>query len=137
MKLVVEVITETGHRLNRYKGKCKNLHGHSWRWVIELEGEVNPKTGMVVDFGEVKKLVEKEFDHKFLFHRKDKLFNFVLDIENMESVGLKPMPFNPTSENLAHYTATKILERFKEVRRVKIDLWETKNNKVSVEVSKG
>lgn len=34
--------------------KCGGMHGHTWLVEVWMEGEVDPKTGMVVDFGEVK-----------------------------------------------------------------------------------
>ena len=65
--------------------KCGRLHGHSFQFDVELYGFVNPDTGMVMDYGEIKAIV-----HPFVVNRLD---HYYLN----EITGLK----NPTSENLA------------------------------------
>lgn len=71
-KMVVEkeVRFESAHRLPYYDGPCKNLHGHSYRLIIAVEGEVNATSGIIVDFYEVQRTVQREvldqFDHKYL-----------------------------------------------------------------------
>lgn len=69
---------ETGHALYGYDGKCKNVHGHSYKlWVtvigMPIEEVANVKRGMVMDFGDLKKIVEEEvvgvFDHAIVFNK--------------------------------------------------------------------
>ena len=64
---------ETGHALHGYDGKCKNIHGHSYRLDVTVIGkpvadESNPKCGMVIDFSDLKKIATDEivdvFDHE-------------------------------------------------------------------------
>lgn len=66
---------ETAHVLYNYDGKCKNMHGHSYKLFVTVKG--NPindldhhKNGMVVDFGDIKKIVKEEivdiWDHAVL-----------------------------------------------------------------------
>jgi len=62
-----------GHRLPYYDGKCSNQHGHNAILEIEVDGPViseGSKIGMIVDFGDLKKIVEegtiKELDHQYL-----------------------------------------------------------------------
>jgi 6-pyruvoyltetrahydropterin/6-carboxytetrahydropterin synthase len=82
---------EAAHKLPQHDGKCHNLHGHSWRGFVEIRGRVlhgnGPKTDMLMDFGDVKKIigptVDNLLDHQFL--------NETL-----------PLP-NPTSEAIAEY----------------------------------
>ena len=66
-----------GHRLLNYDGKCKNLHGHNGKAVITLEAPALDELGMVIDFGEVKRVVgrwiDTELDHRMLLHRDDPL----------------------------------------------------------------
>lgn len=55
---------ETGHALYGYDGKCKNVHGHSYKLSVTVIGEPitdsnNVKFGMVIDFSDLKKIVEK------------------------------------------------------------------------------
>ncbi len=64
---------EASHQLTDHDGKCKNLHGHSWRGVAYFEGNSlqvgGPKKNMLVDFYDVKQLlseVEEKLDHTHL-----------------------------------------------------------------------
>ena len=60
---------ESAHKLEDYKGKCENLHGHSYVLHVTIEGNIE-KHGMVLDFHELKDLVNKyiidRLDHTFL-----------------------------------------------------------------------
>lgn len=68
---------ETAHALYGYDGKCKNIHGHSYKLFVTIKGtpiqETNdPKYGMVIDFGDIKKIVKSvvidPFDHAILLN---------------------------------------------------------------------
>ena len=57
---------EAAHWLPHHLGKCWKLHGHTWTVEVELKGDVDPNTGMVMDFHEMSKEVENvlnSFDH--------------------------------------------------------------------------
>jgi 6-pyruvoyltetrahydropterin/6-carboxytetrahydropterin synthase len=58
-----EFTFEAAHRLPRHDGKCARLHGHSWKMLVEVESpelhKSGPKSGMVMDFGDIKAAVEK------------------------------------------------------------------------------
>ena len=74
MKIAKEFRWEMGHRLPEHFGKCKNIHGHSYKMIIELEGEVG-KSGMVMDYYDVKKIlgpVIEKLDHAFMVCKEDK-----------------------------------------------------------------
>ncbi|MFA7686652.1 MAG: 6-carboxytetrahydropterin synthase [Moheibacter sp.] len=69
---------ETAHALYGYDGKCKNIHGHSYKLFVTVKGVPNPdanhpKFGMVIDFGDIKKIVKAEvvdlFDHAILLNK--------------------------------------------------------------------
>lgn len=57
---------DCAHMLSNYEGKCANLHGHTYHGTITLDGDVNPKTGMLVDYNHIKEVVDK-FDHAIVF----------------------------------------------------------------------
>jgi len=67
---------EYGHRLDNYAdgkvGTCGNPagHGHSAKLTIGVAGKVNPETNMIMDFGDIKKIVKEKIidklDHRFL-----------------------------------------------------------------------
>ncbi len=85
MRLDVEFYFAAAHRLPRYEGPCFRLHGHNYKFFVGVEGEVDPATGMIADFGKIKEVVAEEVlsraDHRNL--------NDVLD--------------NPTAENIARW----------------------------------
>ncbi len=85
MRLDVEFTFAAAHRLPRYEGPCFRLHGHNYRMFVAVEGEVDPRTGMIADFGQLKALVQEHVlarvDHRTL--------NDLLD--------------NPTAENIARW----------------------------------
>lgn len=69
---------ETAHALYGYNGKCKNLHGHSYKLNVTVIGSPitdtsNVKLGMVMDFGDLKKIVKENiedvFDHATVFNK--------------------------------------------------------------------
>ena len=59
---------EAAHRLPRYPGKCRELHGHSYRLVVTVDRPVDPHTGLGIDFSELKTIVHREvvdlLDHR-------------------------------------------------------------------------
>ncbi|HHN74879.1 MAG TPA: 6-carboxytetrahydropterin synthase QueD [Acidobacteria bacterium] len=61
---------EASHQLPRHPGKCRRLHGHSYRLVVEVEGEIDPVQGMVIDFFDLDAIVERRvlerLDHHHL-----------------------------------------------------------------------
>jgi len=61
---------DAAHFLPNYPGKCSNLHGHRWTLEVEVEGPVNPESGFVMDFLELKTLVQSRIidylDHSSL-----------------------------------------------------------------------
>ncbi|OYD07455.1 6-carboxytetrahydropterin synthase QueD [Paludifilum halophilum] len=60
---------DAAHHLHCYEGKCKNLHGHTYKLVITFSGYVN-EIGIVVDFSDVKRMfkeeIESRLDHRYL-----------------------------------------------------------------------
>ncbi|MBI4913587.1 MAG: 6-carboxytetrahydropterin synthase QueD [Acidobacteria bacterium] len=61
---------ESAHFIHNHPGKCRNLHGHSYKLMVSLEGPVNPETGMIIDFDDLTKIVDERvisrLDHRFL-----------------------------------------------------------------------
>ena len=65
---------EASHQLEGHDGKCARLHGHSWSATVTVRSsqleESGPKSGMVIDYGELKELVspvvERHLDHHHL-----------------------------------------------------------------------
>jgi len=109
MKIAKEFKWEMGHRLPFHKGKCKNLHGHSYKLMVEFEGTLNEK-GMVLDYYDVKEIVGPivdNLDHSVMVFNEDKELIEVLEKLNSRYV---EVPFHTTAENMCSYFLEKIQE---------------------------
>ncbi|MCM3785251.1 6-carboxytetrahydropterin synthase QueD [Neobacillus mesonae] len=64
-----EFTFDAAHHLHCYEGKCKNLHGHTYKVVFGISG-IPGETGLTVDFGDVKEIwknqIEGHLDHQYL-----------------------------------------------------------------------
>ena len=72
MKIAKEFRWEMGHRLQCHKGKCINLHGHSYKLLVEFIGNVEDN-GMVMDYFDVKEVVGpivEELDHSVVISKR-------------------------------------------------------------------
>jgi 6-pyruvoyltetrahydropterin/6-carboxytetrahydropterin synthase len=110
---------ETGHALYGYDGKCKNVHGHSYKLSVTVIGTpitdtTNVKYGMVIDFSDLKKIVREEivdlFDHATVFNQNTPHVELA---EELKSRGHHVILVNyqPTSENMVIDFAKKINDR--------------------------
>jgi 6-pyruvoyltetrahydropterin/6-carboxytetrahydropterin synthase len=110
---------ETGHALYGYDGKCKNVHGHSYKLSVTVIGtpisdSSNVKFGMVIDFGDLKKIVASEivdkFDHATVFNKNTPHIELAVELEKRgHSVIL--VDYQPTSEMMLIDFADKIKKR--------------------------
>ncbi len=78
IRITKQFTFETAHALHGYDGKCKNMHGHSYKLDVTVIGEPisdnsHVKFGMVIDFGDLKKIVNSEivdiFDHATVLNK--------------------------------------------------------------------
>lgn len=125
IKIMLNHHFEAAHRLVFHQGKCRNLHGHRWDVKITLEGLPNIATGIIVDFGELKELINTKFDHATILSNDKE--NLAL-IELLESMGLKMIVIDkePTVENMIMQLMDVIWEKFyNKITYVKIELWES------------
>jgi len=110
------VETDTGHRVPNHNSKCRNLHGHRYRWEAELSGEVVTESGvseegMLIDFSDVSKILTKHIhdvvDHAFIVYEGDKDALTALSHMGDEHRTLV-VPFIPTAENLAKWAFEQV-----------------------------
>lgn len=108
--IVVEHRLCMAHRLMGHPGKCNNLHGHNYRVRIRIcrSSDCMDESGMVVDFGDMKKEVLKflddNFDHTTILEKGDPLIPAILQSGihcPIERTSVIPVPFRPTAENIA------------------------------------
>ena len=103
---------EAAHYLPKHKGKCKNLHGHTYKLEVEVtagRGNFLGEDGMVMDFSDLKSIVEnyinENLDHAYL---------------NQTITG------TPTAENMLIILSTYLEGKFRApLKVVRIRLWET------------
>jgi len=107
IRITKEFNFEMAHALLGYDGKCSNIHGHSYHLTVTLIGEPSdkssdPKNGMVMDFGELKIIVNKEIIEKF-----DHAFVINADTPDRDKFSSLPffkkiifLPYQPTCENM-------------------------------------
>ncbi len=95
---------EAAHALDGYSGKCKDIHGHSYKLSVTLRGEPNTniedeKCGMLIDFSDLKTIVETKiislFDHRLIL-RDDSRFKGI-EIKNSR---VRYVSYQPTCENM-------------------------------------
>jgi 6-pyruvoyltetrahydropterin/6-carboxytetrahydropterin synthase len=112
----VELTFAAGHSLREYKGKCENVHGHNYRVRVTAEGPHLNKTGLIVDFVELKRqarAIADRLDHQF--------------INDLEPFTI----LNPSAENMAKYFYDELAKTFPAdngvgpVRISEVIIWET------------
>ncbi|MBS4041216.1 MAG: 6-carboxytetrahydropterin synthase [Flavobacteriales bacterium] len=110
---------ETGHALYGYDGKCKNVHGHSYKLYVTVIGTPitdshHVKYGMVIDFGDLKKIVKEEivdiFDHATVFNQNTPHVELAKELMDRGHHVLL-VNYQPTSENMVIDFAQKIQSR--------------------------
>ncbi|MEJ2194450.1 MAG: 6-carboxytetrahydropterin synthase [Ignavibacteriaceae bacterium] len=126
MKVAKEFRWEMGHRLPEHFGLCKNIHGHSYKLIVEFEGELD-KQGMVIDFYDVEKIINpiiEKLDHAFMVNKNDEATIKLLEKVNSKKI---VVDFNSTVENISKYLLSEIKKgSFPEnVSSVKVRVYET------------
>jgi 6-pyruvoyltetrahydropterin/6-carboxytetrahydropterin synthase len=102
MRLCREFYFDAAHFLPKYKGKCENLHGHTYKLEIVIEGGVK-KDGMILDFAKMKEIVELEVIEKLDHQQLNALFEY------------------PTAEHIINWIAEQLKGK---VPLYSIKLWE-------------
>ena len=128
---------ETGHALYGYDGKCKNVHGHSYKLSVTVIGTPvndvnNVKNGMVIDFTDLKKIVKEEivdqFDHASVFNGTTPHVELA---EELKSRGhhVILVDYQPTSENMVVDFSKRIISRLPEdIKLFSLKLQETESS---------
>lgn len=130
---------DMGHRIPNHKSKCRNLHGH--RYIVEVG--VNDRIvttpgasdeGMVIDFGDVKGILETvldgKYDHGFMMYKGDELVRFFEEFRTQKGLKVILTDFIPTVENIAKqffYDLDWALNT-KQINLQYVKVWETTNS---------
>ena len=127
IRLTKEFTFESAHALDGYDGLCREIHGHSYRLFVTIKGEPiceegNPKMGMVMDFGDLKRIVNSEIvdrlDHSFVLRNSEQ------NEELKEVLGAKfkkvvLVDYQPTCENML----SDFAERLQRALPSKVELY--------------
>ena len=145
---------DAAHRLPNHKGKCKQMHGHTYKLEIGVTGNIQPATGMVVDFGDLKKIIQKQvidlLDHQLLNEvgeggdcptvlEKERLMDHQLlnevweggdcpTVLEKERLNNNPFPnYLPTAENMVEWIRYQLIAMINTTDKqlTFIRLWET------------
>lgn len=134
IRITKEFSFETGHALYGYDGKCKNVHGHSYKLSVTVIGipisdKTNVKYGMVIDFSDLKKIVTEEivdhFDHATVFNQTTPHIELANELKSRGHHVIL-VDYQPTSENMVTDFAEKIQNRLPDsIRLHSLKLQET------------
>ncbi len=98
---------EMAHALQNYDGPCKNIHGHSYELFVTVIGEPvsdssNPKNGMLIDFGDLKRLtlsnIINKLDHALILNRN--MPSNLIETLRAQFANIVLVDYQPTSENM-------------------------------------
>lgn len=132
-----EVTFDAAHRLSFHKGKCYNLHGHTYKLKLTLvDDSFDSEDNMVRDFYEIKQALSKiveEYDHTTMLYGGE-LKNEKL-IDTLLSLGMRVIvfPFEPTVENMAKHFAKTFKDMGLPV--LKVTMYETPTSYAEVIVN--
>lgn len=119
IRITKQFTFETGHALYGYDGKCRNVHGHSYKLSVTVIGtpisdNTNVKYGMVIDFSDLKKIVKEEivdvFDHATVFNKNTPHVELAKELSDRGHQVLL-VNYQPTSEMMVIDFAEKIKQR--------------------------
>lgn len=132
-----EIEFDAGHRVPLHESKCRNPHGHRYRIVAYVGGQLQESgssTGMVIDFGDIKaaltKYVHDVFDHGFIVQNTDLMMReaFKVNDEGNSGLGIKTImvDFPPTAEEMARAIFRALDSKMPDgAQLVQIEVWET------------
>ena len=128
----------TNKEICHIENKCRHIHGHSYILEVTL-GSDTLENGMVMDFYHLKTMIKdliEHMDHSLIIDKNDPIFPYIEDLSKKFNLKLFIVDFVPTSEALAQYIFKHIKHQLikagleKEVKIIKVVLWETSTSKV-------
>lgn len=110
--LNVETKFASAHQLRGYKGKCENLHGHSWKVQVCVCSDKLNDIGLAMDFTDIKRIIDeivKPLDHTCL----NDIYPFT--------------DSNPSSENIAKHVFDSLWDKIASYRLIvkSVTVWES------------
>ena len=134
MKVTKEVTFDSAHMLSNYSGKCQNLHGHTYKLQVSVEGPIAAEGNeeyMVTDFNNLKHVIDSVtecFDHAIIFsddHLRGGAENALLEWAKTYDMSYIILPdAKSTSEYIASYIKNQIKSAYP-TKRISVKVWET------------
>lgn len=136
MKVTKEITFDSAHMLSNYEGKCANLHGHTYKLQVTLNGDVNNESCMVLDFNVFKDILNntimEKFDHAVIFsapgYRNDAEHELYEWCRKYSKRYVVVPGGKSTCEDIAPYIRKLVSEKLEENNIdafVSVRLWET------------
>lgn len=123
-----EITFDMAHRLSFHEGKCKNIHGHTYKLQATFEADVL-KNGLVEDFYNINILLKEitdVVDHSIMLYNGDEANVVLLSILKQYGMKIVETEYEPTAENIAKEIFRILSERSTDRCRVtKVRLYET------------
>jgi 6-pyruvoyltetrahydropterin/6-carboxytetrahydropterin synthase len=107
IRVVKKFTIEMAHALDGYDGPCRNIHGHTYHLKVTVSGkpcddQQNSKLGMVIDFGNLKKIVQENiiavYDHALVLNERSAMIQETTLTDHFGKLII--VPWQPTCENL-------------------------------------
>ena len=137
IRITKQFTFETGHALYGYDGKCKNVHGHSYKLSVTVIGKPisednHIKLGMVIDFSDLKKIVKEEivdvFDHATVLNKNTPHLELA-NVLKEKGHHIILVNYQPTSENMIIDFSYRIKARLsKDIELHSLKLQETETS---------
>ena len=134
MKVTKEVTFDSAHMLSNYSGKCQNLHGHTYKLQVTVEGPIaveGDEEYMVTDFNNLKHVIDsvtERFDHAIIFSDADNrgaAEDALLKWAQTYDMHYIILPYTKsTSEYIASYIKIQIESAYP-TKRISVKVWET------------
>lgn len=106
---------DAAHHLMNYEGACERTHGHTYKLEVKLYGPINRDTGMVIDYRNLKDIVNKYI------------------IDTFDHTDINPtMDCNPTAENMVYFIWEKLEKEGLVKGLAEITLWETETSSATI-----
>lgn len=114
-ELSIRTVMASAHFLRGYEGKCKNLHGHTWRIEVFIVSDQLDALGMVADFGIL----------------KSQLNDFIATLDHSSlNENAYFQKYNPTTENIAKFIYDEYAKIISPLQVSKVQVWESDSSSV-------
>lgn len=128
-KIAKEFQFDACHMLDGHNGKCHNLHGHTYRLLVEISNELitnGSSANMVMDYADIKSVVKQQIidqlDHAYLYNQNNTNERQIAELLQQMQRKIFAFPCRTTAEGMSKFIFDH-LSQFLPVSMIK--LWET------------